>query len=321
MEADRHTLFDLPILRRLLSSRRVLISGAGGGFDIFAGLPLAFALRALGKEVFLSNLSFTYLGGTTAENPMPALFRVTASTQGESRYFPERYLCQWFASQGVEQPIYCFEKVGVATLRAAYAHLVLEHAIDAVVLIDGGTDILMRGDEAGLGTPEEDMTSLAAVAGLEIPVRIVSCLGFGIDAFHGVCHAQFLENVAALDVAGGYLGAHALQLQMSEGKRFLDAVEFVHARMPERQSIVNGSIASALQGHFGDHHRSSRTRSSTLFINPLMALYWHFELKAVADRSLYLPLLEGTRTVFEVQAIIEAFRHGVRARPRTAIPG
>ncbi|MFF7988525.1 hypothetical protein ACFZDG_01885 [Kitasatospora xanthocidica] len=36
----------------------------------------------------------------------------------------------------------------------------------AVLLVDGGTDILMRGDEAGLGTPEEDMASLAAVAGL-----------------------------------------------------------------------------------------------------------------------------------------------------------
>jgi len=35
---------------------------------------------------------------------------------------------------------------------------------------------------------------------------------------------------------------------------------------------------------------------------------------------LYLPLLEGTESVFDVAARIEAFRHGVTKRPRRAIP-
>ncbi|WP_394843206.1 DUF1152 domain-containing protein [Pendulispora brunnea] len=313
-------LLELPFLTRLRRAQRILISGAGGGFDVFAGLPLYFALRNLEKEVVLSNLSFTYLGGTNAEFLTPALAKVTALTQGETHYFPERYLCQWFASRGEAPSMYCFEKVGVAPLREAYAHIVAKHAIDAIVLVDGGTDILMRGDEAGLGTPEEDMTSLAAVAGLQVPHRIVTCLGFGIDAFHGVCHAQFLENVAALDTVGGYLGAHTLLLGMPEAQLFRDALDFVHARMPERPSIVNTSILSALEGHFGDHHRTRRTRTSKLFINPLMALYWHFDLQAVAERSLYLPSLEGTQTVFEVSAFIEAFRRGVVLRPRSNIP-
>ncbi|MCC2667530.1 MAG: hypothetical protein K0Q72_1, partial [Armatimonadetes bacterium] len=34
----------LPIFAELESSRRVLIAGAGGGFDIFCGLPLYFGL-------------------------------------------------------------------------------------------------------------------------------------------------------------------------------------------------------------------------------------------------------------------------------------
>jgi hypothetical protein len=279
------------------------------------------ALRARGKNVVLANLTFTYIGGTDAQYLRPALALVSDTTQGEPKYFPERYFCQWFRSRGEAQTIYCFEKVGVAPLRAAYAHVIAEHVIDAVILIDGGTDILMRGDEAGLGTPQEDMMSLAAVAGLDVPIRIVSCLGFGSDAFHGVCHAQFLENVAALDSRGGYLGAHSLLLDTDEGRRFQEAVEFVHAKMPDRQSIVNGSILSALEGHFGDHHRTERTRSSTLFINPLMSMYWHFDLCAVAEASLYLRRLEGTQTAFEVQAIIGAFRHEMKVRPRMDIKG
>jgi hypothetical protein len=51
-----------------------------------------------------------------------------------------------------------------------------------------------------------------------------------------------------------------------------------------------------------------------------MVMYWHFELGAVAERSLYLESLESTESIFEVQAHIEAFRQSVAIRPRSAIP-
>jgi hypothetical protein len=58
----------------------------------------------------------------------------------------------------------------------------------------------------------------------------------------------------------------------------------------------------------------------TLFINPLMALYWHFELQSVADRSLYLQRLETTQTIFDVARVIEGFRNEVAIRPGISIP-
>ncbi len=179
---------------------------------------------------------------------------------------------------------------------------------------------MVGGDEAGLGTPAEEMTSLAPVRGTKVPTRLITCPGFGIDAYQGVFHAHFLENVAELERAGGYLGAHPLHLGMPDVARFRSAVEYVHARMPERQSILNGSILSALEGMFGNYHRTVRTRTSQLFINPLMWLYWHFDLESLAARSLYLEQLEATESMFQVNAIIEAFRHGVKARPKVIIP-
>jgi hypothetical protein len=50
-----------PIFNRLESAQRVLIAGMGGGFDVYCGLPLYFALREAGKDVFLANLSFSFL--------------------------------------------------------------------------------------------------------------------------------------------------------------------------------------------------------------------------------------------------------------------
>jgi len=178
----------------------------------------------------------------------------------------------------------------------------------------------MRGDEEGLGTPEEDMTSLAAVSKLEGIDSFVASIGFGVDTFHGVCHAHVLENIAAIERDGGYLGAFAVTAAMPEGRAYLSAVSHAHGRTPGRTSIVNGSIASAIEGKFGNVHFTDRTAQSELFINPLMAIYFAFDLPAVVRQSLYLPLLEDTDSIFDVGARIRAFRHTVQPRPRVPIP-
>jgi hypothetical protein len=62
------------------------------------------------------------------------------------------------------------------------------------------------------------LMNLGAVDGLsEIPHRLVACLGFGVDAFHGVNHSLVLENLAALERDGAYLGAFSLSRADREG--------------------------------------------------------------------------------------------------------
>jgi hypothetical protein len=197
---------------------------------------------------------------------------------------------------------------------------VRELDVSAVVLVDGGTDILMRGDEAGLGTPEEDMTSLAAVSKLSGVETFVTSIGFGIDTYHGVCHAHVLENIAALERDGGYLGAFSVTAAMPEGRAYVSAVSHAQKATSRWPSIVNGSIAAAIQGQFGDVRFTSRTANSELFINPLMAIYFGFELPVLARRSLYLEQLEDTESMTDVSKRIEAFRNSVTSRPRRHIP-
>ncbi|MFF4544902.1 DUF1152 domain-containing protein [Streptomyces sp. NPDC001435] len=309
---------------RLRDARRVLVVGAGGGFDVYAGLPLALALRAEGKEVHLANLSFADLYGLDLDvwvDQDVAAVRPDTPLRGD--YFPERALAQWLAAQELPSTVYAFARTGVGPLRAAYRAL-LAHlgGVDAVVLVDGGTDILMRGDEHGLGTPEEDMASLAAVDGLdEVPHRLVACLGFGVDAYHGVNHSLVLENLAALDREGAYLGAFSLPRESREGALYLDAVAHAQQATASHPSIVQGSVAAAVRGDFGDVRFTERTRNSELFVNPLMALYFCVDLPGLARRNLYLDRLAKTSLMRQISTLIAEFRDELpRQRPPRAFP-
>ncbi|MER7107516.1 DUF1152 domain-containing protein [Streptomyces sp. NPDC000229] len=311
-----------PLFARLESAERVLVAGAGGGFDIYAGLPLALSLRHQGKEVHLANLAFSSVEGLPLTSWLaPDVAVVTPESAPHQTYFPERTLAEWLALHGFPSTVHAFPRVGVQPLRAAYKALIEHYDIDAVVLVDGGTDILMRGDESGLGTPEEDLTSVAALAGLEVPERLIASIGFGVDAYHGVSHGLVLENIAALEKDGAYLGAFSVPRATREGALFVDAVAHAQSRTPDFPSIVNGSIAAAVEGSFGDVRFTSRTRGSELFINPLMAIYFAFELEGVARRCLYLDRIEDTHLIRQVSSRIEAFRDEVpRQRPPRRIP-
>ncbi|MEU8238158.1 DUF1152 domain-containing protein [Actinoplanes missouriensis] len=310
-----------PLFAALHGARSVLLAGAGGGFDVYAALPLAIALWNRGVTVHLANLSFTPLEMLDLDVwTAPDVAVVRPETAGPEEYFPERTLARWLAAHDLPATVYAFARTGVQPLRAAYQHLVGELGIDAIVLIDGGTDILMRGDESGLGTPAEDITSLAAVAGLDVPVKLVSCLGFGIDAYHGVVHSQVLENLAALDRDGGYLGMLSIPGAGREAVLYRDAVADAHRATPMRPSIVQGQIAAATRGDFGDVQFTRRTAGSTLFVNPLMAAYFTVDLVMLAGRCLYLDRIEQTVGMRQVAARIEAFREDITFRTPRAFP-
>lgn len=156
---------------------------------------------------------------------------------------------------------------------------------------------------------------------LRVEQKILACIGFGIDHFHGVCHCHFLEAVAALTQSGDYLGTFSLLPQMAEVQRYREAAEHVFAAMPDHVSIVTSSILSAIGGQYGDYHVTPRTAGSELWINPLMGLYWCFRLEGVARRNLYLDAMKQTQTYIAVDDVIEMFQAACEEkRPYREIP-
>src|SRR5262245_38583406 len=136
------------------TARRVLLAGCGGGYDVLGAIPLAHQLRARGIVVELASLSFSYLNALEAARDVqqPNLYAVTANAGTGRLYCPEAWLAKWLDTEyGGEHIVWSFEKTGVVPLARAYRALVERLSLDAIILVDGGIDAVLRGDETSLG--------------------------------------------------------------------------------------------------------------------------------------------------------------------------
>jgi hypothetical protein len=317
---------NLPILDHLAHSQNILIAGAGGGFDVFSGLPIYFTLRELGKTVHLANYSFTELSLVHIVSEPEVLVKgLLVGARGfvhtPFSYYPEGYLAQWFReARGEDVTVWMFAKTGAAPLAEAYAALTEHLHIDTIILVDGGVDSLMRGDEIGAGTLVEDAISLAAVDSLDIPVKILACIGFGTEVEESVCHYNALENMAMLAKEGAFLGSCALTPQMECFQLFEAAARYVWEQPNHPKSHISTRIIPAVRGEFGDFHMYDEYRHNTIFVSPLMSLYWFFDASAVIRRSLIIEMLKSTYTVREAFLKVTTLERGFVPRPRRSIP-
>ncbi len=308
------------VLARLKRCRSVLIAGAGGGYDVAGAIPLALALRERGLQVHFGSLSFSSLRHRMGLSPVaesPHLFEVTADHARSDVYCPEAWLSAWLARhQGWRAPVWCFEQCGVKPLRAAYQALVSRLQLDGVVLMDGGIDLILRGDETSIGTPAEDLASLSAVAGVDVEVKIVACVGFGAEIRNRICHAQVFERIAELSALGGYLGCSDLAGAPPHSRQYVECMAFVFDNQSAvKRSHVHAVVLRALAGEFG-----SNRGESDVWISPLLSIYWYFDLSTVADSHLFVAELEWTERLLEIVRYVEGLRRQLTVREPSRVP-
>jgi hypothetical protein len=312
---------NLPIFDQLTSCQNLLIAGMGGGFDIFCGLPIYFALRERGQMVHLANFSFSDIVGFEGGLRLTdTLVGVNAEFVEYTTYFPELYLSRWFKEKrGEAVTIWSFENTGVRPLLENYQTLVEHLAIDGILLIDGGVDSLLRGDEAEIATLLEDSVSLLAVNELKsVTLKLIACLGFGAE--RDMNYAQIFENMAKINELGGFLGSCSLTRQMEVYQTYEEAVIYAHEQPFQDPSVINASVVSAVRGHFGNHHLTEKTRGSRLWISPLMPIYWFFDLPIVARRNMLYSALRWTDTLMQAYKGLLQARRGFSTRKPTKIP-
>jgi len=271
-------VLNLPI--NLPKEARVLHVGCGGGYDILGAVPLQYSLPNHSVFANLGAHNFDHLG----------------------KFYPLDHLA------------------GVQPLVKQLTWIANENDIDTFIVVDGGVDVLMRGDEDDAGTVLQDFVILAAIDQLK-GQKILASIGFGAETEENVNHYRVLENIASLAAQDAFLGACALTRSMESFKRYQAACD---QSWRKRKSHIHSRVISAVEGGFGDLQIEGVTANLLLstelraFVNPLMSLYWFFDLSAVARQNLIIEHLKDTQTMSDA---FQVFRSKVtRTRDHKPLP-
>lgn len=313
----------IPFLSQIAKYHNILISGCGGGFDIYGAVPIYFLLQSMNIKVTLASYSFSEIHAivnTQAFGPDCVIVTKTSEYPYENDYAPEVCLSRWFwEEKQIDVSIYTIDKVGPKRAIEVYQAIQTTEKFDAVILIDGGTDSLLQGNEFGLGTYGEDLISIVAVHALPNVAKYLLSIGFGVDDYHGVLHYDVLNSIACLAQDHAFLGSWSLVLEQSETQDYVAAVVYAN-KHHRQQSIVHNSIVSAIQGHFENYHVISRTHGTELFINPLMSIIWAFNVDGIYRHLLFTDQLKDMEDFGQVIAFLNTERNKLQLRPKKKIP-
>ena len=300
----------------LTGMKHALLVGAGGGYDILGAVALMTARALREVPVTLASLTFTSvkdLPEAQAHDEAGTLWPLAEGNARSDLYCPEAWLAGWLQAQGRGDRVWCLRKAGVEPLRCALQLLADHCGADTLILVDGGVDLILRGDETSIGTPTEDLAMLAAARRVRVGRRLVACLGFGSELRDGIRHAQALARMAELRRLGGFLGASMLDEATAEGRAYASALAHVQDHQQGvRTSHVQRVVLGSARGEFGGE--------GDVWLSPLSALVWYFDLDHVADSHLFLQHLDGTETAFEVTVRIQACRRDLRIQEASSIP-
>ena len=312
----------------------ILLCGCGGGFDFVHSLVLYPILREWGKQIIIGSYSFG--DPNKISGPAPVIFaegnviakRVTAHSRPDRFYCPEVHVCSFLDQHypnTVPHFVYAYyaRAFAIPTLSHLYTQFISAHEVDAIVLVDGGSDALMVGDEDGLGDPVEDAVSVATVASLDdLKLKFLLNIGIGSDRFNNVSDAATLRAIAELTAAGGFRGAISLEQNHTGLQFYRDCIQHIYERQQFR-SIISGMILGAVDGYFGDDVPSQLTNhvnSSDAYIWPLMAMLWAFDVDTVARRSQMVKWFQNCTTPHDCIIALDQERSHLGIRPVENIP-
>lgn len=282
----------LPI--KFEEAKTVLILGMGGGFDVFAGLPLIGMNPT--KNYVLANIVYDH------ENDF--IFR---RATGDKDYPHSR-----IPLEDNDNIIanYSIGRNGCLLVRSALNTIIVEHQIDVIVGVDGGVDSLMTGNEEDPGTVLEDFNTLAALSKIDLPKYMVN-IGFGTETEENLNHYRALENIAKIIKNNGMIGTFFLNQNDRSFKYYKAICENTWAD-GRRKSHVQTKIISAVEGNFGnniylDVDPKLAVSSGICFVNPLNAICWVTDMDVVIKFNKAIPYLSKANTFADSKSLWKEF--------------
>jgi len=289
------------------SNKTIIIAGCGGGYDLFGGLIFYHRLKTIAKKIILVNYSFTpvKLLEETSQKINDHLYVVTPDIKLPSSvpYYPEAYL-----SIELNQCVYALSNdPTVKDIIDSYNSLInIEGTPDVIYLVDGGCDVLLTGNEIGLGTPVEDMMHLKALISIDIKYKYILAIGVNVDTAHGVVQDDINNRLNTLESSHVMMSKEYLMLSNPSVKFYYDVVKKCHPV----NTIVHSLVISALEGHRGLYtpaHLKLRIKKSKVPLLDQTCTLYQFDFNKIANEVKYLGLIKSDLTSDEVDTIIENY--------------
>lgn len=271
-------------------NQNVLFVGAGGGFDIFGALPILSDKS--GVNFVLANYSH-YVKDIEYKE-----------TSREN--YPEGTL-------DVCYPKYSLGREGVQSVKRALNSIIAKHNIQQIISVDCGVDSLFHGDEDQHGTILEETITMTAISLIPNVNKIHVCVGFGTENEENLNHFRCLENISSLIKDNAFYGTSTLLKSDKAFNLYKECCET--AWKNGRISHIHPKIIAAVEGGFGSSPPELVSSGDALlanksenlpFINPLMALYWFFDLMTIVKRNRLSEIIKSSNTFVDVKILLKS---------------
>jgi len=121
---------------------------------------------------------------------------------------------------------------------------------------------------------------------------------------------------------GGFRGCISLEPSNICYQNYKQLIEFMDQQQ-EFHSVIATSIVAAAEGWFGNSNVptpvKSRVRSGRLYIWPLMAQMWAFDIDTIVNRSFIIPAIRKAETVPEMTLLFNDIIRGKRQAEKRKI--
>jgi len=289
----------IPINKRLENLNNILIVGAGGGSDVLCGLPLYYTLLKQGKKPHLANLSHTDFK-IINEHSDPivldsCLIGVNHIIKTPSKNFVEGYLSQFFkVATNQDVTVWMFNRTYVQELKRAFQRLIAHLNIEAIILVDGGVDSIMQGDEGKSILTNKFIDTTLLLSTLQ-EIKLVNNT-FAVSCLDLSNNSQIVnKRISEISLYGGFYGGCIIANYMTSFDLMKSANEHLIANnniLKDVKLIVN-KVDNTLE----DDNENSFGIISYLFYNPEALVYKNI----LADK------IKISQTYFDIVQIISPY--------------
>lgn len=283
----------IPVIMNLQKSKNILIMGMGGGFDVFAGIPIYLTLEKMGMKVNLAN--YTHANWDSINQHVEAIpmasgcLGVTGNILQASENLPEAYLASWFKEvKGQDVPVWTFKRDQSVKEYSRSLEILVKHLeIDCILLVDGGVDSIMSGNEdKGVLTKKFIETSLVlkSLEGLTVDLISVNCNNNVISS------NEINKKLYKISSQGAFYGGCFIVSYMDSYKKF----KIFYDYMVDNNLNISDDLKTLVNNTEFDYSDSEETNGQTqyLFFNTLGLIYNNNAIKFLDGEESYYDFVQ-----------------------------